>query len=585
METLKVVWNILLGILLAYLALLLVLPHAPRFYLPGLIVSVVNPPETAGSHDWLAARSSYTSDKHNPSMLSLSAAEDKPNILLIIVDDLGINDLSGGAGIATPNIDSIRYDGVNFIQSYSGHATCAPSRAAIMTGRYATRFGFEFTPIPKHLATALAEPDRHTQHNPILHEEAIPEVPFVRNMGVPTTETFLSDKLKQANYTTYMLGKWHLGESHGHTPAERGFDYSAVFLPGASLYLPLHDPQVVNARMGGALDDFLIANLEFAVRDSAGHKFAPGSYMTDFLSDEAARAIQKHASKVMTAKDPFFIKLSYNAVHNPLQALRSDYEVKELQGIDNHIQRVYAAMILALDRGVGKVLRALDEANLRNNTLVIFTSDNGGTHFLGLPHINAPYRGWKATLFEGGIRVPMYMRWPDKIEAGSEYQKMVAHVDIFATTVAAAGLDLASNLDGVNLLDYITIDRSSSSEERDPHSILFWRSGHNKAIRTNSMKYQVSARPPKLWLFNLTEDPTERNNIVYNVEPDIVDVLCEDLEGATVHTFCDLDHQLHDIDEKQAKPLWPELIEVPVPIDRTSHDPPVVDEEYVYWAN
>jgi arylsulfatase A-like enzyme len=579
--------NVFVGLFISYLALLVILPYPPRFYIPGMLVKILFPAAPAGTYDWLDYPSKNALKREKSSYSTTSYP--RPNIILIIADDLGINDLSGNGGVATPHIDSIHQNGVNFINGYAGHATCAPSRGAIMTGRYATRFGYEFTPIPKYMAVAFAKPDPNVQHNTIYHEDAMANIPFVKKMGVPLTETFLSDQLKDADYTTFMLGKWHLGESKGFIPADRGFDYTLGFLPGASLYLPLNHPDVVDARVGGVIDDFLFANLEYAVKDSHGHKFKPDRYMTDYLSEEAARAIKRHVSQ--DDSKPFFMKLSYNAVHNPLQALRSDYEAEDISHITNHTHRVYAAMIKSLDRGVGTVLAALDESNIRDNTLVIFTSDNGGAHYLGLPQINAPYRGWKATLFEGGIRVPFYMSWPAMIPANLVYDKMVGHVDIFATAVAAAGISLADNLDGVNLIPYLTTQLNQTatiSTSLDPHSELFWRSGHYKALRTAGMKLQVSSRPPKLWLFNLTNDPTERYNMApADLGPDIIDSLCSDPDRSHDHdidTFCDLYDKLDSINSQQAKPLWPELIEVPMPIDM-AHGSSGGDEEFIYWAN
>ena len=172
--------------------------------------------------------------------------------------------------------------------------------------------------------------------------------------------------------------------------------------------------------------------------------------MTDYLGDEAVRAINANRNR------PFFMYLAFNAPHVPLQALKSDYDA--LPQINDHRLRVYGAMIRALDRNVGHVMSALKENGLDKNTLVIFTSDNGGANYIGLPNINRPYRGWKATFFEGGIHVPFFMRWPAKIAAGSKYNLPIAHTDIFATVAAAAGAPLPTDrvMDGVNVIPFVT---------------------------------------------------------------------------------------------------------------------------------
>lgn len=186
----------------------------------------------------------------------------KPNIVVIIADDLGYNDLFGGVGIATPNIESIAANGVSFTNSYAGHATCAPSRASIMTGRYPSRTGFEFTPIPVPLAWAFTRPVENSDVQPIFHSKQVKHVPSLGDMKVPQNETFVSELLvNTGDYSTIYIGKWHLGESEGAKPTERGFQESLSFLKGASLYLPLDDPNVVTVTPESLMDEFLQVNL------------------------------------------------------------------------------------------------------------------------------------------------------------------------------------------------------------------------------------------------------------------------------------------------------------------------------------
>jgi len=221
--------------------------------------------------------------------------------------------------------------------------------------------------------------------------------------------------------------------------------------------------------------------------------------------------------------------------------------------------------VRALDRGVGKVLRTLKANGLDDNTIVIFTSDNGGANYVDLPQINKPYRGWKATFFEGGIHVPFFMRWAGKIPAGATYGYPVAHVDIFATAAGAAGAALPGGrvMDGVNLLPFVT-----GTAVGRPHETLFWRSGPYKTLLDGDWKLQVSEHPKKTWLFNLKNDPTEQKNLA-DGDPAQVKTLVAVLDG---------------IDRQQHKPLWPSLFESPVAIDHP-RSPIKESDEYVDWAN
>jgi arylsulfatase A-like enzyme len=376
-----------------------------------------------------------------------------PNVVVIVADDLGYNDLTwNGGGVAngavpTPNIDGIARAGVEYTRGYTGNATCAPSRAAIMTGRYPQRFGFEFTPAPKAFMRLIAFMRRDEPRPPVYYSEREADVPSMEDEGIPAHEITIAELLRDRGYHTLGFGKWHLGEAPAMQPIAQGFDEYLGFLSGASLYLDADDPSSVNSVQDfDPIDQFLWANLAFAVRKDGGKRFSPDAYMTDYLAREAARAI------AVNKKRPFFLYLAFNAPHTPLQALRSDYDA--LSGIEDHTLRVYAAMIRALDRGVGTVLDALRANGLEQDTLVIFTSDNGGADYIGLPDINKPYRGWKMTFFEGGVHTPFFAKWPARLAPGQRYHAPVAHIDIFATAAGAAGAPLPTDrpIDGVDLV-------------------------------------------------------------------------------------------------------------------------------------
>lgn len=525
------------------------------YYIPGILQSLRDPIQPNREVVW----------EKGPDAPAAAPADRPPNIILIVADDLGYNDITlSGGGVAngavpTPNIDSIAKDGANLTQGYAGNATCAPSRAAIMTGRYATRFGFEFTPVPVQFARLVGHTGT-TSHPPVYHAELEKDVPEMAQMTVPASEITLPEMLKSKGYRTLMLGKWHLGETATARPEARGFDEFLGFLQGAALFLPSNDPNAVNARQDfDPIDKFLWANLPYAVvNNNKPGRFAPKGYVTDYLSDEAAKAIDANKNR------PFFMYLAYNAPHTPLQALKSDYDA--LSGIENHRLRVYGAMIKSLDRGVGQVLKAVKDAGLEENTLIIFTSDNGGANYIGLPDINKPYRGWKMTFFEGGIRVPFLVKWPAKIQKGTVLPHATAHVDIFATAAAAAGADMPTDrvMDGVNLVPFITGENTAA-----PHQTLFWRSGHYRTLLAGDWKIQTSENPKKSWLFDMKADPTEKAN----------------LAETNADKLAELTALLTKVDGEQSKSLWPSLLEGAVPIDRPLDTPEVEGEEYIYWAN
>lgn len=526
------------------------------YYLPGIRQAIFDPVGPNREVTW----------QKGPDTAERPIAERAPNIILIVADDLGYNDITisgtgvGNGAVPTPNIDSIAKSGANLTQSYSGNATCAPSRAAMLTGRYATRFGFEFTPVPVQFAQVLGSMSTNATHPPIYHADREKDVPPVAEMKVPASETMLPEMLRANGYRTLMLGKWHLGETEDTRPEARGFDEFLGFLPGAALFLPSDHPEVVESRQDyDPIDKFLWANLPFAVmKDGQGAHFAPSKYMTDYLSEEAAKAIEANRNR------PFFLYLAYNAPHTPLQALKSDYDA--LSGIENHTLRVYGAMIKSLDRGVGTVLKAVKDAGLEENTIIIFTSDNGGAHYIGLSDINKPFRGWKATFFEGGIRVPMLIKWPARIAPGTTFAGAAGHVDIFATAASAAGATLPQDrpLDGVNLVPFITGEVAGT-----PHETMYWRSGRYRVLLAGDWKLQVSANPDREWLFKLKDDPTERKNLAES----------DPAKRAQMRAILDR------LDAEQAAPIWPSLIEGFIPIDRPLGQPETAGEEYIYWSN
>ncbi|NWG45501.1 MAG: sulfatase [Alphaproteobacteria bacterium] len=504
-----------------------------------------------------------------------SRADGPPNIVFILADDLGINDIStfgggvAGGSVKTPNIDRLAAQGALFPNAYSGTATCAPSRAMLMTGRYPTRTGFEFTPTPNgmgRIVSMFAEEQLGEGDLPpmIWNKEAAESGARYADMGLPPEEVTIAEILKASGYHTVHIGKWHLGHSTPFRAVSQGFDESLLMASGLSL--PETHPDTVNAKLDfDPIDKFLWAQMQFAADfDRAGEEptdepFAPPSYITDYYTDEALKVIEANRNR------PFFLYLAHWGVHTPLQATREDYEA--VGDIEPHRERVYAAMVRALDRSVGRVLDKLEAEGLSDNTIVVFSSDNGGAGYIGLPEVNAPYRGWKITLFEGGIRVPMFVSWPGRIAPGTIVEEPVAHIDVLPTLVAAAGASLPAGveIDGQNMLP------AAMGEGRitRPDQAIFWSSGFYKVVRAGDWKLQVNERQEKSWLFDLATDPTEQTNLA-EARPDKLAELQRLIEAHWAGA---------------RPPLYPHTTESPIRIDKTNADPPVSGDEYIIWPN
>lgn len=519
------------------------------YYLPGIISDFVSPIGENQSVTWAQGPSASPSEVDDVDKL--------PNIVLIVVDDLGFNDITyygggiGGGSVPTPQIDSIAKQGIHFTNGYTGNGTCAPSRAALLTGRYPTRVGFEFTPASPQLMKLVSGDS--------FKEENAENYPPSSSLGLPGSELTLPEVLKEKGYHSLLLGKWHLGADEGMTPNDQGFDEFLGFLGGGAMFMEEDNPNVVNSKQDfDPIDKYLWPNLKYGVRFNKGERFKPDSHVTDYLSREAVKAIEENRNR------PFFMYLAYNAPHTPLQSEKRDYDA--LSHIEDHTERTYAGMIRGLDRGIGQVLASLEENGLSDNTMVIFTSDNGGAGYVGLPDLNKPYRGWKMTLFEGGIHTPYFIKWPEKIAAGSQYDSPVAHIDIFSTVLAAVGIALPDDriTDGKDILK-VALDPEQPSLDRP----LFWRSGGYKVVQQDGWKLQLLEHNGKTWVFNLNEDPTEQR----------------DLSALNPEKLNELRKVLYSIDDQMIKSMWPSLAEAQNPIDFTIDKIPDGEYETVIWEN
>ena len=525
-----------------------------------------NPRDPYRPIDWLSG----------PHQSEVSPDQRPPNIIVILADDMGINDVGihgggqGPQGVTTPHIDGLGQAGVSFDRGYAGSAICTVSRAALMTGRYPWRFGLEFTPLPGAMGFVLG--NLYPPQPPMLLDKGLArQAKDFNELGMPASELTLAEMLKQKGYHNIHIGKWHLGSTSEMRPNNQGFDESLFMESG--LYLPQNDPRVVNSKQNfDPVDNFLWPNMRFGVSYNGGRWFEPNQYLTDYFSEEAVKAIRTNKHR------PFFMYLAHWGVHTPLQASKADYDA--LSHISDHRQRVYAAMVRSVDRSVGRVMQTLREEGLDQNTLVIFTSDNGAPAYLGLPHVNKPYRGWKLTFFEGGLRVPFVAQWPQRIAAGQRYAVPVSNIDIMPTVLAAAGAAPPSDrpMDGVNLLPFVgqgpgipKLARAQGPVGRitQPDRALFWRSGPHRAVQSGGWKLISVHRPDKDWLFDLNTDPTER----------------KDLAALRPDKLAELKSLLATHHANMPEPLWQSFLEGPIFIDKTLDQAYQEGDVFTYWVN
>lgn len=386
----------------------------------------------------------------------------RPNIVLIVCDDAEVGDtgFSGGADAVTPHLDALAERGVRFRQAYVCTAACSPSRAGLLTGIHPSRFGHDFN-ISKELEQG----------------------PDGNEVGLPLDQTTLAAALRPLGYRTAIVGKWHLGVADHFHPQERGFDEFVGFLHGASRY------------RGG------IEVMRGRSRENGWE-----GHLSEFLGRTACRFIRENAS------GRFFLYLCFKAPHSPQGA--SEEDLAALQNVPDERRRDYLGLMRGMDRAVGEVLRTLDECSIREDTLVVFLSDNGATT-TGAGS-NGDLRGGKGSFFEGGIRVPFLVSWPARLPAGSTFEHVVSSLDVFPTALAAAGGTPPVHLDGVDLTPYLT-----ATTEGEPHPSLCWRTGQSSAIRAGDWKLILDTGAP-VALFDLGSDPGERRNRVRDQETEQV---------------------------------------------------------------
>ncbi len=406
-----------------------------------------------------------------------------PNILFVLADDLGYTDLSsyGSEYYETPHIDRLAAEGVRLLNHHHCQ-NCAPTRAALMSGQYAPRTG----------VYTVGSIDRFdTSQRPLQPVDNVTQLPLGR--------ATVADQLRAAGYTTALFGKWHLGQNPKYHPKQRGFDEAIV-----------------------------VSAHHFDFKAYPPTEYPEGQYLADFLTDRAVDFIQRNQDQ------PFFLYLPHFGVHSPYDAKPEWIErFRDKPPVGGHRHPVYAAMIASVDESVGRLLQTLDDLQLADNTIVIFASDNGGVGGYQREGINlaraditdnAPLRSGKGSLYEGGTRVPLIVRWPQRIAAGSVVDVPTIHVDVYPTLLAAADAPLPADqpLDGENLLP-IWQDPGQSLQRTAIYQHFpgylgaagnAWRTTPVSLIHEGDWKLMEFFEDGRLELYNLREDIGETRNRV-----------------------------------------------------------------------
>ncbi|MCA9055130.1 MAG: sulfatase-like hydrolase/transferase, partial [Planctomycetaceae bacterium] len=436
-------------------------------------------------------------------IVSAAEADDRPrrpNIVILLADDLGYGELGcqGNGEVPTPSIDSIAEAGVRCTDGYVTAPFCSASRAGLLTGRYQTRFGYEF--------------------NPIGAQNTDPQI------GLPVDVPTLAEQLHEVGYATGLVGKWHLGGTAAYHPQRRGFDEFFGFLHEGHYFVPPPYADVTTWLRRRRLPDggegrWTSSDGRLVLSTHLRHDEPPydadnpilrgsqpvneTSYLTDALTREAVDFITRHRER------PFLLYVAYNAVHSPMQAPQA--EMERFSQIEDVQRRIFAGMLARLDDSVGRILATLREEGLEEDTLVWFLSDNGGPT-AELTSSNSPLRGGKGQLYEGGIRIPFLIRWLGTLPAGAVESRPVSSLDIYATSAAAAGREAGQITgDGVDLMPMLTGGSLGA-----PRESLYWRVGERAALRNGDWKivrHPVRGQGPRWELYNLASDDSESHDL------------------------------------------------------------------------
>ncbi len=450
-----------------------------------------------------------------PAISAISAAESSetkvrnPNIIFILADDLGYAELGcyGQTKIKTPNIDRLRSEGMKFTTAYSGHTVCAPSRCTMLTGL-------------------------HTGHS---HVRQNLGMPIAGQLDLPADTVTVAKLLKKSGYATFCAGKWGLGgpgtdgvpwkqgfdEFYGYLDQWRAHNYYTTFLYHNDKKVPLNNPAFASHK---SIKEPLASEEEYFKR------FAGPDYCTKGMISNALRFIDDNKDR------PFFLYYATPIPHVSLQVPQEDYKIykdkfgdKPYLGKNGYLphpqpRAAYAAMVTHMDRNVGRIMDRISDLGLDDNTIIIFTSDNGPTFNGGSDSTffeSTPFRGLKCSLWEGGVRVPFIAKWPGQIKAGSSSDLPIALWDMMPTFMQIAGNPsiVPENIDGISILPTLT-----AKGEQKIHHHLYWESGRTKAVRMGKWKGYTQVKngvDGNIKLYNLESDPTEKNNVA-KAHPEIV---------------------------------------------------------------
>ena len=476
------------------------------------------------------------------SQLSTDTTADRPNIMVILVDDLGKMDfpLYGGNDIVkTPNIERMAAQGVVFNQAYVSSPVCSPSRAALLTGRYQQRFGYQNQLHDIYLTNRFQYYGFKwfVNSHPWVPKwmDDVPNEEDIMKQGLPPSEITLPEVVQQAGYKTGLVGKWHLGWSEDNRPCNFGLDYQYGFYASHSLYAHENTPGIIDQKVEG---DFTDPHIWSGQREGQHaiyrncQEIPEDRYLTDAITDESIKFMSEQADA------PFFLLASYNAPHSPFQATQEYYD--KYANVEDPLKRTYYAMIEHMDAGIGELLDYLEASGKAENTLVFFISDNGGATYTRTTD-NGVLKGGKITDLEGGVAVPFVMQWQGKIEPGVSEDPVIA-MDIFNTAIASAGIptDQLPITDGLDLLPSLT--DSADLPERP----FYWERGASKAIRTAEWKMMWHTEMQDTLLYQISVDPLETKDVYQEFKNDqIVTNLLTNYEQWSA--------------QNQA-PLWPSMI-------------------------
>ena len=465
----------------------------------------------------------------------------KPNIVVILADDLGKTDISlyGSPYLTTPHIDAIGKEGVIFSEGYVTAPICSPSRAGLLTGRYQQRFGYEYQPHERYPQNRLElwffKHIINTGDWLVADQNQFPRKSDQILQGLPPTEFTIAELLKKEGYQTGIFGKWHLGAHEQNIPINLGFDYHYGFYEAFTLYDDPNAENLINQQHTDFSNDHIWGKGRSGT--CAIRKNHQVIQETEFLTDK----ITEEAIQFMTAnKDrPFFTYIPYLTPHTPFQITKDYFD--KFAHIKDRNKRVYYAMIASLDDAVGKIIATIKSLNLEENTIVFFLSDNGGATYTKATD-NAPLKGGKFTNFEGGLNVPFMMKWPSRIPKGKIFSKPVISLDVFATTMAVANVNLPKDrvYDGVNLLPFLQEDNTDN-----PHEALYWRSRNHKAIRKGNWK--------------LVMDEMSGNKALYQLSTDKIEAI--DAQQQQPEIVQDLENTYNQWAQTLMPPLWPRVMD------------------------